>query len=164
MEGMFFIAVVCRARGLGLAVLSDQKIIEIKRQRVLPNESLRSAIRRMVDRTAEEYGVRQIIIEADNPKMKFLRSRDRYTVREITVVEAKNVLLPDETAPTLHGLYSFLLGHFDQMKRFVTMTQRNSELSTMNDRRRLTPLLALGLGLADRYRSLSENLGTKHLV
>lgn len=138
-------------------VFKDQKIVEVKRQRVLPNECLTSAIGKLVLRTTQEYGAKHVVVENGDVAFNAIEKMKSFAVRKITVVETKRILLPDERAPTLGSLYGLLLKNFEQMTRFVALTQ-TGELSKLNDRRRLLPLLALGLGLADRAVYLRENV------
>ena len=162
-EGPFFISVVCRARCLAVAVFAEQKVIELKRKRVLPTECFPSAVRDLVYRTVGEYSAQHIVVEDDEVILRVIEKNARLSVRKITVVEAKSILLPDEKAPALSSLYGLLLKNFDQLTRFVTLN-RNGELSKLNDRRRLLPLLALGLGLADRVRYWTEIVGKSRQI
>lgn len=154
------LGIAVRAGVVAIVVLNGRTIIDVVRCTVRARETSttdkHAHVINMIRALAVDYGATTIVVEPASPLLDALRRSGLHPL-VMTVVEAKDRLLPKDDPHTHAVLFEHLLCDHPELARFVTLLPGRPCLA-ISERGKTVVLLAGALGLAfENKQTLSSS-------
>jgi hypothetical protein len=151
-----FIAAVCRAEYLALAVFRGRQLLEIRQHRVsVPRRSSRYLGQQIIE-LALDYGARHVVIEPDS----FLAGatlNTTITIERLALRQGERWHLGITSVLSEQDLLRELVERYPELQRFVTVYANTGHVAM--DRWNITQLFAVALGI-----TFAETLPTSSIT
>ena len=148
-QDQWILAVCLRFNMLGLAVVSQHEIIEVRRRclyHAKPMERPQDFASRAIAELASDYGLSVVVVEPDSQIQAWLK-KTNLSSQIMSLDIAKELVLPEDEPHTHPYLCRHLVNEFPVLRNIATVLPATGNVA-MTQRWRVVPLLAVALGVA----------------
>ena len=148
-QDQWVMAVCLRFNMLGLVVLSQHEIVEVRRRclyHTSSKETPKDFASRAITEMASDYGLSVVVVEPDSQTQVWLKN-STVSSQTRSLDNAKELILPEGQPHTHPFLCRHLVNEFPKLRNIATVLPATGNVA-MTQRWQVVPLLAVALGIA----------------